>query len=287
MNHTRIRLISCLKVLFGCILFSLGFNIFLVPNNLNAGGLSGLSMIIVRLIRFGSVGMFTAFMNIPLFVIAGIKIGKRFLAYSVLGTFFSAVFIDLFSRVHWFETDPLIGCIYGGAVCGLGLGLVFSSGASTGGSDIIVRLFKRKWKNVPIGTITMCFDALVAILTGLVFRNVKSTLYSGISIFVSGLVVDAVVYRFDYSRVALIISSHYETIAKRIASDLGRGATYLQGEGSYKGTCYKIVLTAVKRQQLSELKALVADIDMNAFVIVQEAHQVLGDGFLRYTKDSL
>jgi len=276
-----------LKIAAGCSLFGLGFNLFLLPNALNAGGLSGLSMMLVHLTKFGSVGVLTAAMNLPLFALAGMKIGKRFLILSMVGALLSAVSIDLFSLLPVPQTEPLIGSLYGGAICGLGLGIVFVTGGSTGGSDIIVRLLKRRWANVPIGTINIIFDMLIAVLTGIVFRDFSSTLYSGIAIFVSGQVVDAVVYRFDYSRVALIISKEHVAIAGRIAKDLGRGATYLHAEGSYSGNQTMVVLTAVKRQQLSELKALVVDIDPDAFIIVQEAHQVLGDGFLRYSKDAL
>lgn len=133
----------------------------------------------------------------------------------------------------------------------------------------------------------MGFDLTVAVLTGLVFRDFSRTLYSGVAIFVAGQVLDAVVYRFDYSKVVLIISREYDAVAKGIATELNRGATFLHGEGTYSGKETKVILTAVKRQQLAELKALVVSIDPDAFIIVQEAHQVLGDGFARYTKDSL
>ena len=177
--------------------------------------------------------------------------------------------------------------MYGGAICGLGLGIVFSTGASTGGSDIITRLLKLRYQNVPIGVITMVFDLSVAALTGLAFRDVSCMLYSGVAIFVSGRVMDTVVYSFDYSKVALIISGRHEIIADKISAQLDRGVTYLHGEGYYSGKDTKVILTAVKRYQLAELKALVSEIDPDAFVILQEAHQVLGDGFARYSRDAL
>lgn len=180
-----------------------------------------------------------------------------------------------------------MGALYGSALCGFGLGIVFMSGTSTGGSDILVRLLKLKYRNVPIGQISLCFDALVVTLTGLVFHDVTKALYTGIAVFVCSQVIDAVVYRFDYSKVALIISSQYEQIAYEIGTKLDRGATFLNGEGSYSHTPTKVVLAAVKKQQVTELKELVTAIDPNAFIIVQEAHQVLGDGFSRYSKDSL
>jgi len=197
------------------------------------------------------------------------------------------VLIDGFARIHFPPTEPLLAALYGGVLCGLGLGVVFMSGTSTGGSDILVRLLKLKYRNVPIGQISMSFDAIVVLLTGLVFRDVSKALYTGIAVFVCGKVVDAVVYRFDYSKVALIISREHEAIAEAIGKKLDRGATYLKAEGSFTGAQTKVVLTAVKKQQVAELKELVMALDPKAFVIVQEAHQVLGDGFSRYSRDSL
>ena len=199
----------------------------------------------------------------------------------------SSVLIDGFSMLGFGLTDPLLGVLYGGVICGLGLGFVFINGSSTGGSDILVRLLKLKYRNVPIGQISMGFDAIVVLLTGLVFHDVTKALYTGITVWISGKVIDAVVYRFDYSNVALILSSEYEAIAETIGRKLDRGATFLHGEGSYSHTQTKVVLAAVKKQQITELKELVVELDPNAFIIVQEAHQVLGDGFSRYTKHSL
>ena len=275
------------KILVGCAVFALGFNLFLRPNGLNAGGISGLSMVLVTILKFGTIGIFTGILNLPLFAVAGIKIGRHFIALSLFGMLVSSVMIDLFSLIPAPDTDPLIASLYGGVMCGIGAGIVYTTGGSTGGSDIIVRLIKLKWKDVPIGLIDTGFDLLVALLTGLLYADVNLALYSGIAIVLSGQVIDAVVYRFDYSRVALIVSREYEQIAAVVGTKLGRGATFLQAEGSYSGNPTKVVLTAVRRQQLAELKRLVAQTDPNAFIIVQEAHQVLGDGFSKYSKDSL
>ena len=271
----------------GSAVFALGFALFLQPNEMNAGGISGLAQVIVELLGFGSVGTLSILINLPLFVLGGIKIGKRFFVGSLLGMLLSSVLIDAFAMIPFPATEPLLSTLYGGVLCGLGLGVVFASGTSTGGSDILVRLLKLKMRNVPIGQISMGFDAFVVVLTGLVFGDVSSALYTGITVFVTSQVVDAVVYRFDYSKVALIISKEYETIAREIGQKLDRGATFLHGEGSYSHTPTKVVLAAVKKQQVAELKELVTAIDPNAFIIVQEAHQVLGDGFSRYSKDSL
>ena len=273
--------------ILGSTLFALGFALFLAPNNINTGGISGLAMVLVEVLGIGSVGSLSILVNLPLFVLGGLKIGRRFFAGSLLGMLLSSVLIDAFSALSFATPEPLIGVLYGGVICGLGLGVVFVSGTSTGGSDILVRLLKLRYRNVPIGQISMIFDGLVVILTGIAFQDVSKALYSGVTVFLCGKMVDAVVYKFDYSKVALIISPAYEAIAEEVGRKLDRGATFLHAEGSYSGNSTKVVLVAVKKQQLAELTELVSELDPDAFIIVQEAHQVLGDGFKRYSKDGL
>ena len=279
--------LDVLKTVIGCAAFGLGFSFFLEPNNLNSGGISGLAMVIEHILGFGSVGTITALINLPLFALAGLKVGKKFFWGSLLGMILLSTFIDLFAMLPKPETESLVGALYGGVICGFGGGLVFSSGFSTGGSDIVVRLVKKKWQYIPLGIITTCFDLCIAVLTAVVFNNINHALYCGVAIFVTGRVVDAVVYSFDYSKVALIITKKHEEVAQRLGKELHRGATFLEGEGSYSHAKTKVVLTAVKRQQIADMKNIVVEIDPDAFIIVQEAHQVLGDGFTRYSKDSL
>lgn len=276
-----------IATILGSLIFSIGFAFFLQPNDMSSGGISGLALVITELIGFGSVGTLSILFNLPLFILGGVKIGKRFFLGSLLGMLLSSVLIDAFAMLQIAPVEPLLGVLYGGVICGLGLGMVFMAGTSTGGSDILVRLLKLRYRNVPIGQISMGFDVIVVILTGLVFRDVTKSLYTGITAYLCGKVIDAIVYRFDYSTVALIISSEYEAIAQAIARKLDRGATFLHGEGSYSHIQTKVVLAAVKKQQLAELKELVVELDPKAFIIVQEAHQVLGDGFSRYNKHSL
>lgn len=281
------NLIWLTKIIVGCAVFSLGFDLFLEPNGLNAGGISGIAMLISHITGFGTVGVLSAMINLPLFFFGGKKIGIRFFVGSILGTIFLSVFLDLFLLIPPIETEPLLATIYGGMLCGVGLGIVFMSGASTGGSDIVVRLLKQKYRNLNIGTISIALDFIVAALTALVFGDIANMLYILITVFLSGQVVDAVVYKFDYSKVAYIISRRHDDIAGAITRKLDRGVTYLYGQGYYSGNETKVILTAVKKGQLAELKELVVSIDPDAFIIVQEAHQVLGDGFIRYSADSL
>lgn len=276
-----------LLILLGSSLFSLGFDLFMEPHRFNAGGITGLAQIIYNLTDWFSIAFWVAAINVPLFIFGGLKIGKQFFFGSLLGMATITVTLELFQLIPVPETEPLLACIYGGALTGVGLGMVFITGASTGGSDIICRLLKRRWRNIPIGTITMGFDLFVMVLTGIAFGDLSKALYTGLAVFLSGKVIDLVIYSFDNSRVAIIISPKYQEIAAHIMSKLERGVTYLQGEGAYSHRESKVILTAVKSHQLADLKDLVAHVDPDAFVIVQEAHQVLGDGFARHSKDSL
>lgn len=275
----------------GSFIFGAGYAIFLGPNNLNAGGISGLSAIIVQFVNpngtipFISVGILTICINLPLFAIGGVKIGKRFFFGSLLGLGLSSMVMDYLPLALTLE--PLLAALYGGVVTGFGLGLVFMSGTSTGGSDIVVRLVKLKARNTNIGVIAMAFDVFVVALTGLVFKNIENALYTGITAFLCSKVIDMVVYGFDNTKTAMIITKEHEQVAYQIGKQLGRGATYLYSQGTYSLKDGKVVLVAVYPRQVAELKELVVGIDPNAFIILQEAHQVLGDGFAKHSKDSL
>ena len=267
--------------------FGIAFGVFLDPNGLNAGGISGLAQVIVEVTGIGSVGVLTILINLPLFVVGGLKIGKRFFFGSLLGLGLSSALMDILATYPMPQINPLLAAIYGGVITGVGLGFVFVAGTSTGGSDIVVRLVKLKARNVPIGQIAMAFDVIVVTLTGIVYKNFENALYTGIAVFLTSKLIDAVVYGFDYSKVALVMTKEYEAVAKAVGDKLGRGATYLYSQGTYSLQDSKVVLVALKRQQVNELKELVMEIDPNAFVILQEAHQVLGDGFAKHSKDSL
>ena len=275
----------------GSFIFGAGYAMFLGPNDLNAGGISGLSAILVQLINpagkipFLKVGTLTILINLPLFAFGGLKIGKKFFFGSLLGMGLSSLVMDNFGfMIH---VEPLLAAIYGGVITGHGVGIVFFAGTSTGGADIVVRLVKLKAKNTNIGQIAMTFDICVVILTGLIFGDISKALYTGVTVFLCGKMMDTVVYGFDFSKTALIISKEYEKLPAAIDAKLGRGATFLYSQGTYTKQDSKVVLVAIYPKQIAELKDLVMSIDPDAFVILQDAHQVLGIGFARHTKDSL
>ena len=277
----------------GSFVFGASYAIFMAPNDLNAGGISGLAAIIVQLINpngtipFLSVGVLSMLINLPLFAIGGVKIGKKFFFGSLLGLALSSVVMDTWPAALALKLDPLLAALYGGVVAGVGLGFVYLAGTSTGGSDIVVRLVKLKAKNMNIGQIAIIFDVFVVTLTGIVFHKVENALYTGITVFLCGKLIDMVVYGFDNTKTAMIITQKYDEMAQILGEKLGRGATFLYSQGTYSKQDSKVVLVAVYPKQVAELKDIVTTVDPRAFVILQEAHQVLGDGFATHSKDSL
>lgn len=277
--------------ILGSAIFGVSYALFLSPANLNAGGISGLAAVIVELVNpqgnipFLTIGTLTVVINLPLFAFGGIRIGKRFFFGSLLGMLISSLVMDNFP--YALELDTLLAALYGGVMAGFGVGMVFLSGTSTGGSDIIVRLVKLKARNWNLGQISIGFDVIVIALTGLVFGNIEHALYTGVAIFLVGKMMDMVVYGFDNSKVAWIITKEHVRVVQAIDEKLGRGATYFHGMGTYSQGEMEVIMVAISPKQVAELKDLVIAIDPQAFVVLQEAHQVLGDGFIKHDEKSL
>lgn len=277
-------------VIFGSAVFSLGFDLFLEPAGINCGGVSGVAMLIVYATesKFLTIGILSAAINIPLFFFGFKKIGKYFFFSSLLGMAVTSICFDLFARLIPVPViDPLLAGIFGGVMIGAGLGVVFLAGASTGGVDIVARLLKLRFRDIPIGKIILCMDLCTAVATGIVYKQFSNVLYSAITLYLSSTVLDKVVYGLDYAKVALIISEKHEEIACAIDTQLDRGVTLLRGQGFYKRNDKFVLLSAVKRKQIAQLKDVVIAIDPDAFIILQDARQVLGDGFKRYDRYEL
>ena len=279
--------VRCVKIVIGCAAYAVGFDVFLAPYGLNAGGMTGLISVVVHIFGIKAIGAVSLIVNLLLLAISGSRIGKNYFFGSLIGSILVSVLLDTLTLLPVPDVEPLIGAVYGGALCGLGIGLSVSAGASTGGGDIVVRLLKLKYQDVPIGIINTGFDLAVAILSGLVFHDVSKTLYAGISIIIAGYIINVVVYRFTYPKIAVIISKKYKEISCEIGRTLHCGTTFLQGQGGYTQSDLKIIYVAIKKKQVSDLERIVNLLDAEAFVVLQEAQQVFGNGFARYSKNNL
>ena len=258
------------------------------PNGIAFGGITGLAQIINRLFPAIPVGVTVIVLNIPLFLLGWKLIGGKLLVSSLYAMFISSVFIDLITPLYdWQPMDPLLACIFGGLLMGGSLGIVFLQGATTGGTDLAARLLKLKFKWLPMGKLLMGVDLAVIILVALFFQNLNTALYGLVALYISTLAMDGILYGLDNAKVAYIISDHNKEIADAIVHDLDRGVTILQGQGAYTGADKQVLMCAFKQREIASIKAAVKDIDPDAFLIVCNAHEVLGEGFRDYKKDDL
>lgn len=268
-----------LLIAIGALIASAGFEFLLYPNNIVVGGVTGIAMIVNKLTG-APIGALTIAMNVPLFIVAWKKFGLRFIIDSFIGMALSSVFIDLLAIPHISLTaQPLLACIIGGVIKGFGYGVVYWEGATTGGSDILAKLVRRRYPYINFGTITLILDASVMVAFAVIFTNYESAMYGVIAMFVTSRVVDLVLYGIDTSNVCYIVSNRSKEVADQITSTLHRGVTILHGEGAFTGEEKQVLMCVVKRSQSVEIRRLVKNADEDAFLIVTDAKNVFGHGF--------
>ena len=265
------------------LIYALSFVWCFDPNGIAFGGITGLAQIVNRLFPAAPVGVTVIVLNIPLFILGWKLIGGKLLVSSLYAMFISSVFIDLLTPLYdWQPMEPLLACIFGGLLMGASLGVVFLQGATTGGTDLAARLLKLKFKWLLMGV-----DLAVIVLVALFFRNLNTALYGLVALYISTLAMDGILYGLDNAKVAYIISDHNDEISSAIVQDLDRGVTILHGQGAYTGAEKQVLMCAFKQREIAAIKAAVKAIDPDAFLIVCNAHEVLGDGFREYKKDGL
>ena len=289
MKHTLCHYAKSYAIItLGSLLYSLAYNIFYAPNLVAMGGLTGLGQVLNAVIPVLPVGTTVFVMNVPLFFLGWKFIGGHLLVSSLYAMTLSSFAIDLMDMVYQFQPmDPMLASIFGGVLLGLGIGLVFSKGATTGGTDLIARLLKLKFAWLPMGTLVLIPDFIVIALAAIAFGKVESALYGIVSLFISTKVMDTVLYGLDSSKIAYIISDSCQEITDFIIHDIDRGVTILHGEGAYSGDEKKVLMVAFKQKEIVPLKEKVHQIDPRAFLIVCDAHDVLGEGFRTYNKDDI
>lgn len=276
MFHT----IMCyVQTVLGGAIYALGIQLFYRPVQLISGGLTGISMII-NLITDLPVGVMIFVMNIPLFIIALKRFGIKYMLGSLIGMVCSSLFIDLFAFMNFTLTDdPMLSALYGGVATGLGCGIMYSVGSSSGGIDVIAKFIKEKYPYVNFGSFILWLDAVVVVAYALIFRYYDKAMYTVLAVFVASKVIDTVLYGVSTSKLCYIISEHSDEIKNEIVKTLHRGVTLIKGKGAYSGLEKQVLLCVVKRQQIVEIRRLIRGIDQQAFVIVSDARDVFGKGF--------
>jgi uncharacterized membrane-anchored protein YitT (DUF2179 family) len=281
----------CLDILFltvGCFIYSASVTIFTAPNKLAPGGITGIATVLYYTIGT-PIGLMISVLNIPLFILGFKLIGGKFMFKSIYCTAIVSIGVSVLGFLPKYNgsigNNMLLVALYGGVLDGIGLGLVFMRGATTGGTDIASRLLKLKWPYVPMGRMMMIIDTIVILVSVVVFKSVDSGLYSMIQLFVSSKVIDLILYGSDNGKMVLVVSNKNEEIAKTITVELDRGITMLKSRGFYTGVEREVLVCAVRRQQTARVRSIVRAVDPTAFIIMCEASDVIGEGFKPITKD--
>lgn len=277
-----------LAIIFGAGIFSFGIYFLVIPFHFYEGGATGITLITYYLFKI-PVSIMNLLINIPLFVLAWKLLGKKSLYLSLLGTFSVSAWMAIFEamplshRYHHFifeafKGDILLACIASGVVLGLGLGIIFNAGGTTGGTDILARIFN-KYTSLSMGKLMLIVDAIVLITVVVVFQDVRTAMYTLFFILIDTLVIDLIGEGGFAGKGFLIVTSKPEEIAKKVSDDLGRGITFIRGMGYYSRKDLDIVYCVVSRNEMKQMKDIINQIDPFAFITISEAHEILGEGF--------
>ena len=258
--------------------YGLAISQFLDPNNIAPGGVSGLSMIINRMIDI-EVGTLILMINIPILLLGLYKFGIKFLVSTIYATFVSSMFTNLLAHYPPITTDPLLATISGSAIASIAIGCIFKAGATTGGTDIIVKVLRLRFPHLKTGRLFLICDMIVVLLSAFVFEDTDSALYAAIGVFLMSLVFDMILYGADGAKLIYIISNEWQNIATRLLVELDVGVTYLEGEGAYSNERKRVIMCVVRKQIAPQVEEVVKEEDGNAFMIVSSAAEIYGEGY--------
>ncbi|KAB3534175.1 YitT family protein [Alkaliphilus pronyensis] len=288
MSNKNRKIIEYIGITIGCGLMAISLIFFLEPNTIAPGGVTGLAILIQKLTGI-PIDVTNLAFNIPLFITGIYVLGKLFgikTAYATIAlSGFIRLFIIMFGSGAMLTGDLLLSSIYGGVIMGVGLGLVFLYGGTTGGTDLAGAILNHFFPTISTAKLMMLLDLIIVAAAGLVEKNIETSLYSIIALYILVKVADFIVEGLSYAKAFYIISNSPNEIAKRIIDEMGRGVTALEGKGLYTGTKRDILLCVVNRAQVAKLKKLVYEIDDKAFIMVTTIHEVLGEGFKEIKKN--
>jgi len=279
-DEIKLSAMKIVKILLGAAIFAMGIQWFYHPAKLLSGGITGVALILNYVNPHLRVGVMMIALNVPLFAIAWKHYGWRFIAGSLLGMLSCSLLIDFLSGFRFdFTQQPILAALYGGVLTGFGLGVVYSTGATTGGTDIIAKFIREKYPYVNFGKLILALDAVILAAYAAIFKKFDNAMYTVVGIYVASKMIDLVLYGAVASKLCLIISDKSDEIQNAIVNELHRGVTVLYGMGAYSGADKQVLLCAIKHQQIVAIREVIRSIDQSAFVIVTDAHDVFGRNF--------
>ena len=271
-------LLNLIKLTLGTIIMAIGVDLFLLPNQLSTGGFSGIGTVLYYI--FGlSVGTTMLVLNIPLFIIAYFKVGKKFFVNAIIGTLLFSYFLNVFEKITPLTTDRFLAFLYGSVIVGIGTAVVLNAQGSTGGTELLANVIKAYKPKLKTGTLIVIIDTVIIIANTIFFKDLEVALYSTLAIYVLGKILDIFFEGINFSKMLLIISPKWEEISSRINNEIRRGVTSLYGEGMYKREERKILLCVMSRNEVREARTIIEEVDKNAFIIITNAREVYGEGF--------
>lgn len=262
----------------GALIYSAGISLFLDPNSLAPGGVSGISILLNRVTGV-STGAWILLLNIPILAVGAWKFGGRFILTTVYCTVLTSVGTDALTVFGAATEDPFLAAVAGSSLLAVGLGLVFRSGSTTGGMDIIVKLLRRRFPHLHTGSLVLALDLIVVALSALVFRQLDLALYAAIAVFITSVVLDFVLYGSDGAKLIYIISDRPRVIARRLLEELNIGATFVRGSGAYSGDEKEVILCVAHRQIAPKIEEIVKAEDPTVFMIISNAAEIYGEGY--------
>jgi uncharacterized membrane-anchored protein YitT (DUF2179 family) len=278
--------IKYLVILIFSFVYACSISLFLEPNNLAPGGVTGISIIINHYTGF-SIGMCYFVINIPIMILGAYKFGFRFIFSTIVTIILNSVFVDIIAPFGAATTDPLLASLFGGVLVAISLGLILKVGSTSGGTDIIVRVLKLHFPHVETGRLFMSIDIVIVAISAFAFKNINIALYAAIACFVSSIVMDKVLYGTDGAKLVFIISEHEAQITEKLLVDIDTGVTYVKGQGAYTDLDKRIIMCVLKKQNLPKTQDIVRDIDPNAFFIISSANEVVGKGYKSPFKEKI
>lgn len=275
-----------LLITVSCIIYSAAVSLFLDPNSLAPGGVTGIAIILNRLIPV-ETGTLILLINIPILILGAWKFGIRFSLSTIYSTVLISLFTNLFACVEVVTRDPLLASLAGSTLTAIGIGGVFKAGATTGGTDIIVKILRLKMPHLRTGGLFLAIDAVIVAASAFVFKDIDVALYAGLTVFVISLVLDLVLYGKDEAKLFFIISDKSEQITRRLLEELDIGVTHMQGAGAFSGKEKQVILCAAKKVTAPKAEQIVREEDPKAFMIITSATEIYGEGYKSYFSEKL
>lgn len=270
-----------LVITVACIIYGAGISLFVDPNHMAPGGFTGLAVILSKILPL-ETGTIYFLLNIPVIVLGVWKFGWKFAISTLYAILVATVGINSMAILGAATTEPILGALFGGALIAVGIGLVFRNSATTGGIDIIVKCLRQKIPHLKTGTLMLIIDALIVCLSGVVFGDINSVLYSVIAVLTTSYVLDIVLYGRDEAKLIYVISDKSEEITNRMLKEIELGITLLKGSGAYENKEKKIIMCVVRKQSAHKVEEVVKQEDASAFMIITSATEIFGEGYKSY-----